>query len=466
MKKLASWLFAFALLFSLALPTAASANTDAMKFLVDGEEVKGYEQPFMSHGDVLIPVENLFDEAGFKVTKGKNGAVSVTNTHLSVDFNAAGKSITVNGKKANAEFPLTLKNAGNYVSGEFLSSLEGFEVEVSEDEKTVNIKTNRVQDVDAFLKKTLEVDLKSFSADMKMDMKAETSIEELGSMDMHMNMKMDFIQEPIAMYMAMNMLMNAAGEKMDEDMEMYATENAVYTKMGGVWIKDEMSQEMLDAQLESMNMLDQFELLKSLSKGVHIFEYEDSYVFVQKITTEDLKEMITDMMEVLPTLLPADLLGGDIGISEVTTETVEVQVEGVEVTEETTEEANDKVAEEATEEATEQEVDETVIDEEVLFEDLDGLFEMLNLDIKEFYTVSTYDKATLFPHDMSGTIHITMSPEGENVSLQMTMSGKYKNHNNVKEIKVPEEVIKNAITMEQWFELLEKEMQAEEVPAK
>ncbi|MFS0575637.1 DUF6612 family protein [Sporosarcina sp. 179-K 3D1 HS] len=437
MKKLASWLFAFALLFSLALPTAASANTDAMKFLVDGVEVEGYEQPFMSHGDVLIPVENLFEEAGFKVTKGKNSAVSVTNTYLTVDFNAAGKSITVNGKKAATEFPLTLKNAGNYISGEFLASLEGFDVEISEDEKTVNVTTNRVQDVDAFLKKTMEADLKSFSADMKMDMNMETAIEELGSVDMQMDMKMDVIQEPMAMYMAMNMLMKAAGEKENMDMEMYFTEDGVYQKFDDVWVKDEMSQELLEAQLDSANMLEQFELLKTFMKGVHVYEYADSYVVVQKISTEDLKEMISEVMALLPTMLPAELLGGDMEIPEVTEE----EVEGVETTEE--------------------ESDEVVFEEELPFEDLDGLLEMLNLDIKEFYTVSTYDKKTLFPHDMSGTVHMTMSPEGEDVSIKMTMSGKYKNHNNVKEIKVPADVIKNAIPMEQYFEDLSKEFEAQ-----
>ncbi|BAQ10081.1 copper amine oxidase domain protein [Bacillus sp. OxB-1] len=457
MKKLASWLFAFALLFSLALPTATHANTDAMKFIIDGVEVDGYEQPFMSHGDVLIPIENLFDEAGFQVTKGKNGQVSVTNSYLTVDFNAAAKNIQINGEKANAEFPLTLKNAGNYISGEFLSSLEGFDVEVSEDEKTVNVTTNRVKDVEAFLKKSMEAELNSFSADMVMDMNLETSTEELGSMDMTMDMKMDFIEKPMAMYMAMNMLMQADGEKEDMDMEMYFTEDAVYQQMDGVWVKDEMSKELLEAQLDSANMLEQFELLKTFMKGIHVFEYEDSYVVVQNITTEDFKEMMSEAMELLPALLP-DMLG---------TAGSEVMVEGAEVTEEATNEevTTEETSVEATEEAAAEDVEEVVIEEELPFEDLEGLLEMLNLDIKEFYTVSTYDKATLFPLDMSGAIHITMNVDDVDVSLKMDLSGNYTNHNNVKEIKVPAEVIKNAITMEQWFEELEKQWAAEEVPA-
>ncbi len=139
-----------------------------MKLVVDGVEVGGYEQAFVSHEQVLIPVENLFNEAGFKVSKNPAGKLSVTNTYLTVDFNAAANTINVNGKKADTEFPLTLQNAGNYITSEFLATLEGFEVEVSEDEKTVNVTTNRV-DAAAFLAKTATLDLKSSSLNVTLE---------------------------------------------------------------------------------------------------------------------------------------------------------------------------------------------------------------------------------------------------------------------------------------------------------
>ena len=120
MKKIATWVLAFVFALSFALPHGSAAvKSSEMKFVVDGVEVTSYEQPFMSHNQVLIPVEDLFKEAGYKVSKDKSGKVSATNTHLTVDFNAAASSIEVNGKKADTEFPLTLQNAGNYVSGEF-----------------------------------------------------------------------------------------------------------------------------------------------------------------------------------------------------------------------------------------------------------------------------------------------------------------------------------------------------------
>ena len=136
MKKLAKLVLAFVFVLSFALPQGTTfANTNAVKLVVDGVEVGGYEQAFVSHEQVLIPVENLFNEAGFNVSKSESGKLSVTNTYLTVDFNAAASTINVNGKKVDTVFPLTLQNAGNYVTSEFLATLEGFEVEVSEDKK-------------------------------------------------------------------------------------------------------------------------------------------------------------------------------------------------------------------------------------------------------------------------------------------------------------------------------------------
>ena len=74
MKKLATWVLAIVFTLSFALPQGtAFAKSDAVKLVVDGVEVGGYEQAFVSHDQVLIPVENLFNEAGFKVTKDIEG---------------------------------------------------------------------------------------------------------------------------------------------------------------------------------------------------------------------------------------------------------------------------------------------------------------------------------------------------------------------------------------------------------
>ena len=102
--------------------------------------------------------------------------MNVTNTHLTVDFDAAAGEIKVNGEKANTEFPLTEKNDGNYISTEFLATLEGFTVKVAADHQSVAINTNRVQDVSAFMAKTATVDLKSLSTKLTLDMEMESSL--------------------------------------------------------------------------------------------------------------------------------------------------------------------------------------------------------------------------------------------------------------------------------------------------
>lgn len=452
MKKLATWVFAFVLLFSLALPTGTTfANTNALKFLVDGVEVDGYEQPFMSHDDVLIPVENLFNEAGFKVSKNEKGIVSATNTHLTVDFNAAKGEIQVDGKKANTEFPLTLRNAGNYVSGEFLSQLAGFEVEVSEDQKTVNVTTNRVKDVDAFLEKVANAGLNSYSANMAIDQKMESSSEELGLMDMAMEMNMSVIQDPIAMHMLTKISMAIEGEDIKQTTEAYFTKDGFYQNdgMADTWVKfdDAMTEGLLQAAMAQADPMAQLEMTKKFMKGIQIFEYEDIYVMTQTMTNEEFKEMMDEMMSLIAGLLPAGLLD--------TSSSDEVQV---------TPEATEEEPVEVTVEVTEEEA----VEEEATEVDLEGLLDGLAIDIKELFVVTTIDKKTLFPIDTAGTTHMTMGMDEETITIKQDIKGTYSNHNAVKDITIPANVIKNAISMEEYYKQLGIEFDEEviEVPAK
>ncbi|MBE1556643.1 DUF6612 family protein [Sporosarcina limicola] len=443
MKKFTSWIFALVLLFSLAMPTGTTfASTDSVKVLVDGVEVAGYEQPFMSHGQVLIPVENLFTEAGYKVSKEKDGTVSVTNTHLTVDFNTNASEIKVNGKKADTEFPLTLRNAGNYISSEFLATLDGFEVKLSEDQKTVNVKTNRVKDVDAFLEKMLAVELKSYSTKMVLDQKMETS-GELGSMDMFMEMNMDIIQEPIAMYMLSKMSMKVAGETDNQTSETYFTKDGYFLKDEtlNTWVKfdDSLTAGLLQVSQAQANPLAQLELMKKFVKGINIFEYEDVYVMTQTLSTEDYGAMMDEAMSMLMGLLP----------DGVTTEevTVEGKVEGIKVEDVKKEET--KVDATKTEEATKEE------EEEATIEDLEGIFDAMKIEVKEFYMVTTIDKKKLFPLSTTGNINLTMGMDDETISIKQTIDGTFSNHNAVKEIKVPAEALTKAISMEEYMKALE-----------
>ena len=101
--------------------------------------------------------------------------------------------------------------------------------------------------------------------------------------------------------------------------------------------------------------------------------------------------------------------------------------------------------------------------DEVVFEegDFEAIFDSLGLNIKEFYFVSNYDKETLFPVDLSGNAHITMAMGEDTLTMKMIINGTSSNFNAVKEIKVPDEVIQNAISMEEYFEQLEAQFENE-----
>lgn len=451
MKKIITWALAFVFALSFALPHgSAAAQSSAMKLVVDGVEVTSYEQPFMSHDQVLIPVEDLFKEAGYKVAKDKSGKVNVTNTYLTVDFNAAASSIEVDGKKADTEFPLTLQNAGNYVSGEFLATLEGFEVEVSEDQKTVTVTTNRVQDVAAFLAKSAAADLKSVSSALTMDMKMESSLEENEAISMLMDIKMDQINEPLSFYTITKASTDFAGEAIEDISSMYLTKDGYFQQIGDVWVKhdDELTKGLLDLSTQTDLLAQLEELQKKFTKGVNIFEYDDVYVMTQTISNEEFASMMEEVTSLL--------LG-----SGLTEPVVSEDVKATPVTEEAkTEETKviEEVAVEATEEAVvvEEEATEGEITEEVI-----GL-EGLDFNIEEFYVVSTIDKKTLFPLDTSAVANITMTVDEDTISIKLLLEGTFSNFNAVKEIKVPADVIKKAISMEEYMKQLELEFEKAE----
>ncbi|KAA0966899.1 hypothetical protein FQ087_11990 [Sporosarcina sp. ANT_H38] len=455
MKKIATWALAFVFALSFALPHGSAATkSTAMKFVVDGVEVTSYEQPFMSHDQVLIPVEDLFKEAGYKVSKDKSGKVNVTNTHLTVDFNAAASSILVNGKKADTEFPLTLQNAGNYVSGEFLATLEGFEVEVSEDKKTVNVKTNRV-DTAKFLEKMVAADLKSYSSKMTLDQKMEQSAE-LGSMDMLMDIEMNLIQDPIALYMLSKLNMTIEGEKMEEVSETYFTKDGFFQKTGDKWIKfdDAMTEGLLQASIAQADPLAQLELTKKFTKGIHIFEYEDIYVMSQTLTNEEFAEMMEDAMSLITGILPVDVTEDS---GEITTEAEATVTSTKDTAKDTAVKEEEATTVDTVKEVVTEETTETVIEEE-----LEGTLTDLAINIEEYYVVTTIDKKTLFPIKTSGTTHMTMGIDEDLISIKQLITATFSDYNTVKEIKIPADVIKNAISMEEYIKQVELEFEKAE----
>ncbi len=473
LRKVAMWVLAFVFVLSFAWPNmTASAQTGSMKLVVDGVEVEGYEQPFMSQEDVLIPVEDLFHEAGYQVSKDAAGKVTVTNSYLTVDFSVADEQITVDGEATDALFPLTLKNYGNYVSGEFLNELEGFEVTISEDQQTVTVTTNRVQDVDAFLEKMVAANPNSYAAKMSIDQSMVSDTEEL-AMDMLMEIDMSVTNNPIGLHMLENTKTTMDGKTEETASEAYFTEDGFFQKTGENWTKlpEELTAGLLEATSAQADPIAQLELTKQFMKGIHIFEYDDAYIITQTMTNEEFQDMMEEAMSLFTDMVPEDLFTDNEAVE--VTEATDVKEEQAEedatvVEEAATEETADEEAatdEEATteenaavEETTEEPAEEAVEDEEI---DLDSILDEVSISIDEFFIVTVIDKNTLFPVSTDGKTAMTISVAGETVTIKQLISGIFSKFNEVKEIKVPEDIIKNAVVLDLDSETIEEESKSE-----
>ncbi|KAA0966898.1 hypothetical protein FQ087_11985 [Sporosarcina sp. ANT_H38] len=448
MKMLAKLGLALVFVLSFALPHGTTfAKTDTVKLVIDGVEVAGYEQPFISHDQVLIPVENLFNAAGYKVTKDNSGKLSVTNTYLTVDFNASANTINVNGKKVDTEFPLTLQNAGNYITSDFLATLEGFNVEVSEDKKTVNVKTNRV-DTAAFLTKTAALNLKSSSLNLTLEsLIAPAANAQLGKV------QLDNIQDPKSSYKHITFpTVDTEGKVTVEEIEEYSTKDGDFKKFGDVWVKltapvisieatkltdakkvnttVEAAKEVTEAtpvteepkdltkaatplQLDSLATL---ALLQKFTKGIHIFEYKDAYIMTQTLTPTEASELKSVL---------TGLLSGEVNTEAVKTEETTIETTKEEATTEDT-----KVEETATKIVN---TEEKATDKKTT--------EEAKTDETETESTKTEDAKT----------DETTTEEAKTVFVIIT----FNNFNSVKGITVPADVIKNAISQEDFLKALE-----------
>ncbi len=445
----------------------ASAEDGTFKLVVDGVEVEGYEQSFMSQGTVLIPADDLFQEAGFNVTKEASGKLNVTNTYLTLDFDIANQQISVNGKATDEVFPLTLRNYGNYISSDFLDSLEGFDVTVSEEEQTVNVTTNRVQDVDAFLEKMMAADLQSYEAKMSLDQSMEATGSEEFSMNMLMDMDMSMTTDPVTLYMKSKMAMNMGEESEELTTEAYFTEEGFFQSDGEQWMKfpAELTDALLEASMTQADPVAQLQLVKAFMKGIHVFEYDDVYIITQTMTNEEFKTMMNDAMALFSGMLP-------VGVDSIVTENAVVE----EVTEEnakepSTEEAVEEDAATEEEATPEEETEDVVVDEEAVEEDnledveldMGSILDMLDINIEKYFVVTVVDKATLFPQSTSGTTSIKMSMDGETISIKQLIEGTFSKFNDVKPIKVPAEVLEKAVEMDfgEEIEAVEEEVATE-----
>ncbi|MGD6858167.1 DUF6612 family protein [Bacillus infantis] len=236
------------------------------------------------------------------------------------------------------------------------------------------------------LNKTTEAseNLNSFSVDMTMDQMISAGQEE-ENMNISSDIQMDVVTEPMAFYQKTAMSQDQSGETYET--ESYFTEEGMfmYDPAGETWMK--FPKEMSDQLIQmSGQQTNPAEELKKLQEFTDDFTFEqDDNHFILKLKASG--EKFTELMkETMADTLPPEMAA----------------------------------------------------DEEV--------FNNMKIENVE-YTILV-DKETFYPSALNMDMTMEMAVEGQTVSLNQKIEGKYSDYNEVKEITIPQEVLDTAVEME------------------
>jgi len=228
--------------------------------------------------------------------------------------------------------------------------------------------------------------VKSFA--VKMDMTQEMSAtEQTEAIDMDSTIDMKVVTNPMTLYQKMDMNMNEAGAE-----NTYTTET--YFSPDGIFVFDSSTNQWMTFPKEMSDQLMQTstqetnpaEELKKLQQFVDDFTFEqDDKSFILKLNASG--EKFTDFIkETVEQTLPQDLYAGG----------------------------------------------------EVLN----------NMKINEIKYEIHINKETYYPTSLNTVMDMEITAEGETVKLKQNMEGTYTDYNKIEEVKVPQEVIDNAVEME------------------
>ena len=233
--------------------------------------------------------------------------------------------------------------------------------------------------------------LESVSADINMNQKMElndgTEAYEMGS---SADMTMDMVSEPLSMHIdgAMTMADPATGENMNVDMEMYMSEEGFFMENPETkqWMK--LPSEQFEAIAgQTVNQVNASEQLKQFESFIEDFTFEQTeteYVLKLNAASEKFSEFILEQMRV------TEMMG---------------------VTEE----------------------------EQKIIENMK--FDNINYVIK-------IDKETFDIHAMDTIFDITIDVEGKSMKVATDAKIAFNNFNEVEAIKIPQEVIDQAVEVQ------------------
>ncbi|WP_078431840.1 DUF6612 family protein [Metabacillus halosaccharovorans] len=228
--------------------------------------------------------------------------------------------------------------------------------------------------------------VKSFA--VKMDMTQEMSIgEQKDAMDMVSTIDMIVVTDPMTLYQKMDMDMNEAGTK-----TAYTTET--YFSPEGIFVFDSSSNQWSKFPKETSDQLMQMsdqqsnpsEELKKLEKFVDDFTFEqDADNYI--LTLNATGDKFTDFIkETVQGTLPQDLYA----------------------------------------------------DGEVFN----------NMKINKVKYEIIINKETMYPTTLNTVMDMELSADGETIKIKQNMEGDYSEYNKIDEVKIPQEVIDNAVEMD------------------
>ncbi|MBT2687391.1 copper amine oxidase N-terminal domain-containing protein [Bacillus sp. ISL-47] len=311
MKRSAIWSIVIACILLVVSPFQAAAASPKVKIVVNDEALKLDVDPYMKDNRVLVPVRGVFENIGLNVNwNASTKTATIKNEETSINMKLGKKDVQVNGKTVKVDSAVAMKNNRLFIPIRFVIENSGAQVNWNQAQKTVYVTSGLSPAAKAFLSKLSQVEMNSFTADMKV----QQSMTYLGEkMTMDMDMKMDMVLDPIGLYQFMSMTMKEFGEE-NVTTESYLTKDGYYSfdPMFNKWVKydDEMAKEMLSLSDYQMSPTERFELIQRYYKNVKIIENAGTYELHASLSGKGFQDLIDEMLNLSGLGVEEDIFNG------------------------------------------------------------------------------------------------------------------------------------------------------------
>ncbi|MFC0300285.1 DUF6612 family protein [Virgibacillus soli] len=238
-------------------------------------------------------------------------------------------------------------------------------------------------------KKALAAAEKINSAELTMDIKQKINIpSEDIAIDSTTKMDAQMILDPLAMYQNGKISMSMDGESMDMNMELYLSDNAIYTydSESEKWLK--MDGSMLEMMAnQQQDPTDQLKILEQFTKDLKFTQTDDAFILELTADGDKVKEISSELMK---EYMPQELM----------------------------EQFN--------------EIGQDMLDA---------------LTVKTLTYEMEFDKKTFDLKDLDMAMDMSFEIDGETLDINQEVKATYQSINSIDKIEIPQDVIDSAIEM-------------------